>query len=69
MEAIHKRYMVSGKILKLWANMVRPLPIRMIVPQHGAPLAGAAVREFIAWARELPCGIDLMGPGHYAVPA
>jgi flavorubredoxin len=68
MEAFHKRYMVSGKILKLWANMVRPLPIRMIVPQHGAPLAGAAIAEFIDWAAQLSCGIDLMTQFNYAIP-
>jgi flavorubredoxin len=69
MEAFHRRYMVSNKVLRLWADMVSTLPIRMIVPQHGAPLAGAAVGEFIAWARELDCGIDLMGPADYAVPS
>ncbi|HOB95682.1 MAG TPA: MBL fold metallo-hydrolase [Aquabacterium sp.] len=68
MKAFHRRYMVSNKVLRLWADMVAPLPIDMIVPQHGAPLAGPAVREFIAWVRDLECGIDLMGPGHYAVP-
>ncbi len=68
MEAFHKRYMVSGKILKLWANMVKPLPIRMIVPQHGAPLAGDAVTEFIEWAAQLSCGIDLMTQFNYALP-
>lgn len=68
MESFHKRYMVSGKILKLWANMVKPLPIRMIVPQHGAPLAGAAVAEFIDWAAQLSCGIDLMTQFNYALP-
>ncbi len=69
MEAFHKRYMVSNKVLKLWAEMVAPLPIRMIVPQHGAPMAGPAVREFISWIRDLPCGIDLMGSRDYVVPA
>jgi flavorubredoxin len=68
MEAFHRRYMVSNKVLRLWADMVSTLPIEMIVPQHGAPLAGPAVQEFIAWARELPCGIDLMGPANYQVP-
>ena len=68
MEAFHKRYMVSNKILRLWAEMVAPLPIRMIVPQHGAPLTGPAVREFIAWIRELSCGVDLMTQRDYAVP-
>ena len=69
MEGFHRRYMVSRKILRLWARMVRPLPIEMIVPQHGAPLAGAAVGQFIDWVEQLECGIDLMGAGNYAVPA
>ena len=68
MEGFHRRYMVSNKIMRLWADMVSTLEIDMIVPQHGAPLAGPAVQEFIAWARELSCGIDLMGPSDYAVP-
>lgn len=69
MEAFHRRYMVSNKVLRYWADMVEPLPIEMIVPQHGAPLAGPAVREFIAWARGLSCGVDLMRQEDYAVPA
>lgn len=69
MEAFHRRYMVSNKVLRLWADMVQTLPIDMIVPQHGAPLAGAAVGEFIAWVRSLQCGIDLVGPADYRVPA
>jgi flavorubredoxin len=68
MEGFHRRYMVSNKVLRLWADMVSTLKIDMIVPQHGAPLAGPAVAEFIAWARGLQCGIDLMGPANYAVP-
>ncbi len=39
----------------------------MIVPQHGAPLARPAVREFIEWARQLSCGIGLVGPLNYTV--
>lgn len=69
MEGFHRRYMVSGKVLRWWADMVEALPIEMIVPQHGAPLAGPAVKDFIAWARQLSCGIDLMGPDNYRVPA
>lgn len=69
MEPFHRRYMVSNKILRLWAQMVRRLPIEMIVPQHGAPLKGDAVREFIGWASELSCGIDLMTERNYAIPA
>lgn len=69
MEAFHRRYMVSSQVLRWWAAMVRPLPIRMIVPQHGAPLAGAAVREFIDWAGSFSCGVELMSQADYAVPA
>jgi flavorubredoxin len=68
MEAFHRRYMVSNKVLRLWADMVSGLRIDMMVPQHGAPLMGPAVGEFIAWARGLQCGIDLMGPANYRVP-
>lgn len=68
MEAFHRRYMVSGKALRLWANMVKDLPIRMIVPQHGAPLAGEAVGEFIQWVQTLNCGLDLMSERDYALP-
>jgi flavorubredoxin len=68
MEPFHRRYMVSNKILRLWAEMVRTLPIRMLVPQHGAPLVGPAVAEFIDWVQGLSCGIDLMQQGHYTVP-
>lgn len=68
MEAFHRRYMVSNKILRLWARMVRQLPIEMMVPQHGAPLQGAAISEFIAWAENLECGIDRMGERDYALP-
>lgn len=69
MEAFHRRYMVSQKILRLWANMVRDLPIKMIVPQHGAPLTGDAVKEFIGWIGDLTCGIDNVTQANYTIPA
>jgi len=68
MEPFHRRYMSSNKVLRLWADMVSTLPIDMIVPQHGAPLMDGAVKEFIEWARNLECGIDLVGPDNYKVP-
>jgi flavorubredoxin len=69
MEPFHRRYMTSGKILKLWAQMVQALPIDKIVPQHGSPLTGAAVGEFIEWVQTLSCGIDCMSQADYALPA
>ena len=68
MEGFHRRYMVSNKVLRLWASMVRGLDIQMIAPQHGAPMVGAAVGEFIDWVEQLECGIDLFGAANYRVP-
>ena len=68
MEAFHRRYMVSNKILKLWVKMVRALDIRMIAPQHGAPLVGPAIPQLLDWLENLSCGIDLMGAPQYQLP-
>ena len=68
MEAFHRRYMASRKVLQWWAHMVRGLPIEMIAPQHGAPLVGGAVRDFIDWVEQLDCGMDLFGQQNYVVP-
>ena len=34
MEGFYRRYMVSNKVLRLWAAMVRQLDIQMIAPQR-----------------------------------
>ena len=68
MEGFHRRYMVSGRVLKAWAAMVRQLDIETIAPQHGAVLRGRPlVERFITWCEGLECGIDLMLDG-YKVP-
>jgi flavorubredoxin len=69
MEAFHRRYMVSNKILRLWARMARQLDISMLVPQHGAPIEGAAaIADFFDWVESLMCGIDLFDDRAYQVP-
>lgn len=69
MEAFHRRYMVSGRVLKAWAAMVRNLDIETIAPQHGAMFRGRdLVRQFIDWCETLECGIDLM-LDQYQIPA
>lgn len=69
MEGFHRRYMVSNKVLRLWANMARQLDIRMLVPQHGAPIEGqAAIGAFFDWVESLSCGIDLFDDRAYRVP-
>jgi flavorubredoxin len=69
MEGFHRRYMVSNKILRLWARMARQLPIAMIVPQHGAPIEGkAAINQFFEWVESLMCGVDLFDDRAYQLP-
>jgi flavorubredoxin len=69
MAGFHRRYMISNKICRLWANMVRQLDIEMIVPQHGARFVGKPmVKRFIDWIDNLECGVDLMTQDQYRAP-
>ena len=61
MEGFHKRYMVANKVMKAWAEMVRPMDIEIIAPQHGPLFRGKdMVGRFIEWSAGLECGIDLI---------
>ncbi len=61
MAGFHRRYMVSNRAMRAWANMVRQLDIEIIAPQHGAFFRGKAmVDQFVDWCAELECGIDIM---------
>ena len=68
MEGFHRRYMVSNKILRYWVAMARTMNIDMLVPQHGAPMSGAAIPAFYNWLETLNCGVDLMTEHHYKLP-
>ena len=69
MDGFHKRYIVSGKVCKYWANMVRQLDIEQIVPQHGNRFVGKdAVKKFIDYVERLECGVDLMTQDNYRLP-
>ncbi len=69
MTAFHKRYIVSGKVCRYWAQMVRQLDIEQIVPQHGCRFVGKkAVKDFIEWIEQLECGVDLMTQNNYQLP-
>ncbi|MDH5672640.1 MAG: MBL fold metallo-hydrolase [Myxococcales bacterium] len=61
MEGFHRRYMTSNRAMRAWANMVRPLDIEVVAPQHGAIFKGKEmVERFVNWVEQLNCGIDLM---------
>ncbi len=69
MRTFHMRYMVSNKVCRYWANMVRELDPLWIVPQHGAPLHGSEIiGKFLDWIDSLSCGVDLMTQEMYAPP-
>lgn len=69
MEGFHRRYMVSNKVCRYWANMVRGLEVDMLVPQHGRYFKGKeAVNAFLDWIQDLSCGIDLFTQDHYRIP-
>ncbi|MCO5401293.1 MBL fold metallo-hydrolase [Ralstonia soli] len=70
MAPFHRRYMSGNRVCRLWAQMVRGLDIEWIVPQHGQAFRGKAmVNRFIDWVETLDCGIDLMTPDIFRLPA
>lgn len=69
MRGFHMRYMVSNKVCRFWAEMVRSIDPEWIVPQHGAPFKGKAViARFLDWIESLSCGVDLMTKDMYTAP-
>lgn len=60
MKAFHQRYMGSNSMMRAWAEMIEPLEIEIIAPQHGALFIGRdMVEQFVEWCRTLECGVDL----------
>lgn len=66
MAGFHRRYMASNRVTRLWVQMVRALDPVMIVPQHGLPMRGEAMKRFLAWLETLECGVDLLGPQNFS---
>jgi flavorubredoxin len=57
--------MASNRVTRLWVQMVRDLQPSMIVPQHGLPMRGEVMEDFLDWLSRLECGVDLVGPLDY----
>ena len=69
LEQFNQRLMVSNKICRFWANMVRELDVEWIIPQHGPSYKGKEmVGKFLDWVENLECGIDLFTQENYRVP-
>lgn len=70
MKGFHQRYMSSNKACRLWANMVRDMDVRMIVPQHGSYFEGKEmVNRFLDWISTLECGIDNLTQANFRAPS
>ena len=59
-EGFHRRYMVANRAARIWVDAVSKLDVAILAPQHGPVYRGQAVKDFLAWFRELECGVDLM---------
>ena len=59
-EEFHRRYMCCNRAARIWVEAVSKLDIDMLAPQHGPIYRGKAVKDFLAWFKELQCGVDLM---------
>lgn len=62
-EWFHRRYMCSNIAIRAWVETIADLDIEIIAPQHGPIYRGQAVKDFIQWFKDLPCGVDLISKG------
>lgn len=62
MEAFHRIYMPSNKVLRPTIEALEKLPVQRILPQHGSVIEGEEVAAAMAHLKELPCGVDLDEP-------
>lgn len=60
LEGFHKRYMAGNRFCKAWVNSLKPYPISIIAPQHGAVFKDENVKLFLDWFNELSCGADII---------
>lgn len=65
MRGFHRRYMCSKKACGLWANMVRGMDVKKIVPQHGRHFEGGNIEKFLTWISNFDCGVDLITQADY----
>jgi len=61
MEAFHRLYMPTGRILRGCMERLENYAIDRILPQHGSILEGEQVKTAMAHLKELNCGTDLSG--------
>jgi len=62
-ESFHRRYMCANRAARCWVDTIAELDVQMLAPQHGPIYRGQAVQDFLAWFRELRCGVDLLEKG------
>lgn len=62
MRGFHQRYMSSSRAVSAFIRSIAGLPIKALVPQHGAIFRGNEVQKFLQWLGALPCGVDYLFP-------
>ncbi len=69
MTGFHQRYMVSNKVCRLWATMIRKLDVQMMVSQHGRTFEDPEmVEKVLRWIEKLECGVDRLTQQFYQLP-
>ena len=56
----HRTLMASNRVTKLWAERVKKLEVKAILPQHGAIITEENVKYFLKFMENLKCGVDLV---------
>ncbi len=70
MSGFHNRYIPSSLLCRKWVEMVRPLDVEMIVPQHGARFCGKEiVEQFYSWVEQEKTAVDDFADTLFKLPA
>ena len=58
MEGFHVRYVATSRAIEYWLSKIRPLPVRMICPQHGSIFREKETKKFLDWISKARVGFD-----------
>ncbi|ADY72700.1 metallo-beta-lactamase superfamily hydrolase [Desulfurobacterium thermolithotrophum DSM 11699] len=56
----HRILMCSNKVTRGWAERIKNLEIKAILPQHGAIIPEQFVKYFLRFMENIKCGVDLV---------
>ena len=59
MAGFHRRILASREARDAWVEMVRRLPLDILVPQHGLAFRGQDIPRFLDWLSSLDIGVGI----------